>query len=702
MMTLKKLLKKPLKKPSSRAARHARRAAALSCLLASALLARCAPEPVDMTYNRSTFVEDWRDEVIYQVVVDRFADGDPNNNMNVDLRREASYHGGDWRGLMGKLDYLERLGVTALWISPVVRNVESDAGFASYHGYWTQSFIDTNPHFGDLSELQLLVDSCHRRGMKVILDVVTNHIGQLFYYDINRNGQPDIVLFGGGGPGSGSQNRDQPSDLRRASEWDPEFDSRGVQAFTALGENGPAPIEWVEQPEINRTPPEPPSFRDPSWYQRKGRVTVWEDEAAAAYSYRRQQEIEGDFPGGLKDLATHKPEVRQALTEVFAYWVQAAGFDGFRIDTLKHQEPEFFDVFAPAIREFARGLGKRNFLMFGEAFDGDDDLLGSYTHGPGVDSVFYFSSYYQAVMGVFAYGGPTAALRALHEGRAAPIARAELLEQTARRLCALECEGRAGAGAAAGRCGGGLEECVEGLKGEGLPRYSAWPKPGGPTDSSGAPLASRQLLINFLDNHDVPRFLYSATPPARAGESAAEAAARREVGRRRLRSALAYLTLMDGVPCVYYGTEQDFDGGPDPSNREDMWRSGFSEEGETFRYLRALLALRKARPALRRGEVVFRWWSEGDGAEEGAGVVAFERVSEEERALVVINTQDEGEGAPLGATRAADGAGMEVGFPPGSRLVDALNGGEGPFVVGADGRLVVTLPPRAARVLVLE
>ncbi|MBM4291797.1 MAG: alpha-amylase [Deltaproteobacteria bacterium] len=696
----------PSPPPPARAPRPLLRAAALLPLLTAALLTRCAPEPVDMTFNHGTFVEDWRDEVIYQVVVDRFADGDPNNNMNVDLRREASYHGGDWRGLLGKLDYLERLGVTALWISPVVRNVEEDAGFASYHGYWTQSFIDTNPHFGDLSELQLLVDACHRRGMKVILDVVTNHIGQLFYYDINRNGQPDIVFFGGGGPGAGSQNRDQASGLRRASEWDPEFDGRGVQAFTALGENGSAPIEWMEEPAINRTPPEPPAFRDPSWYQRKGRVTVWEDEGAATYSYRRQQEIEGDFPGGLKDLATHKPEVRQALTEVFAYWIQAAGFDGFRIDTLKHQEPEFFDVFAPAIREFARGLGKRNFFMFGEAFDGDDELLGSYTHGPGVDSVFYFSAYYQAVMGVFAQGGPTAALRALHDARRAPIARPELLEQTARRLCALECEGRAGAGAAAGRCGGGLEACVEGLRAEGVARYSDAPKPGGLTDAAGAPLASRQLLVHFIDNHDVPRFLYSATPPPRAGETAAEAAARREVGRRRLRSALAYLTLMDGVPCVYYGTEQDFEGGPDPSNREDMWRSGFSEEGETFRYLRALLALRKAHPALRRGEVVFRWWSEGggaaEGAGEGAGVVAFERVSAEERALVVLNARDVGAGAPLGATRAADGVGMEVGFAPGSRLVDALNGGEGPFVVGADGRLVVTLPPRSARVLVLE
>jgi pullulanase/glycogen debranching enzyme len=82
-----------------------------------------------MSFNHQTFVDDWRDEVIYQIVVDRFSDGDPNNNFNVDLRKEAAYHGGDWQGIIDKLDYLEDLGVTALWISPVVRNVEEDAGF---------------------------------------------------------------------------------------------------------------------------------------------------------------------------------------------------------------------------------------------------------------------------------------------------------------------------------------------------------------------------------------------------------------------------------------------------------------------------------------------------------------------------------------------------------------------------------------------
>jgi glycosidase len=106
-------------------------------------------------------------------------------------------------------------------------------------------------------------------------------------------------------------------------------------------------------------------------------VTVWENEAAATVEYRREQEILGDFPGGLKDLATHRRDVQEALVRVFQYWIDAADFDGFRIDTLKHQEPEFFEVFAPAMRKFAKRLGKDNFFMFGEAFDGNDALLGS-------------------------------------------------------------------------------------------------------------------------------------------------------------------------------------------------------------------------------------------------------------------------------------------------------------------------------------
>lgn len=593
------------------------------------LLGSCVT--VEPTVDHATQVTDWRDEIIYQIVVDRFEDGDRNNNYNVDYRKDAAYHGGDWQGIIDRLDYIETLGVTTLWISPVVKNVEEDAGFASYHGYWTQDFLAVNPHFGDLRKLQQLVEACHARGIKVVLDIVTNHIGQLFYYDINRNGQPDIVFFGGGGPGAGSRNTDQPSDLRRASEWDPEYDSRGVQSFTSLGESGLAPLVWVEQPEINRTPPNPPEFRNPRWYNRKGRVTVWES-GGGDFDYVREQEILGDFPGGLKDLATEREDVRQALIRVFQYWIEVAGFDGFRIDTLKHVEPEFFDIFAPAMRAHAKRLGKRNFFMFGEAFDGNDDLLGSYTHGQGVDSVFYFSAKYRVFDDVFGRGAPTANIQRLFEQRSEVV--------------------------------------------NGRPRYNDQPKADGPTDADGNGLNAQQLLVHFIDNHDVPRFLYDF-PDVRA-----------------LRNALVYQLTIDGIPCIYYGTEQDFAGGPDPANREDMWSSGFRTDGETFRHLQRLIQLRKKYAPLRRGDVTFRWSTEHTADEPDAGIVAFERAYQGQRVLVVINSHD------TRTSSTSDGATvMQTGFPAGTEVVDVL-GQTDRFTVQADGRLNIAVPARGARILV--
>ena len=110
----------------------------------------------------------------------------------------AHWHGGDWKGVEDRLDYIQALGVTTLWISPVVKNVDSDAGFDGYHGYWTQDLDSPNPHFGDVPALRRMVAAAHGLGMKVILDIVTNHMGQLFYYDINKNGQPDNNVYGYG------------------------------------------------------------------------------------------------------------------------------------------------------------------------------------------------------------------------------------------------------------------------------------------------------------------------------------------------------------------------------------------------------------------------------------------------------------------------------------------------------------------------
>ncbi len=124
----------------------------------------------------------WPDAVLYFVVLDRFADGDRANDANVDVSAKGTFHGGDLAGLTQQLDEIASLGATALWITPVVDNIDgfvTGAGFPDwgYHGYWADDFTKVDPRFGTEAELETLVAEAHGRGMRVLLDVVYNHAG---------------------------------------------------------------------------------------------------------------------------------------------------------------------------------------------------------------------------------------------------------------------------------------------------------------------------------------------------------------------------------------------------------------------------------------------------------------------------------------------------------------------------------------------
>lgn len=558
-------------------------------------------------------VEDWRDEVIYQLLIDRFANGDVNNDYNVTDNPDvmSRYMGGDYQGVIDNVDYLVELGVTAVWVSPIVVNVEEDAGVASYHGYWTSDFLNVNPHFGDIARFREMVEVLHDNDIVVILDIVTNHVGQLFYYDINRNGQPDTTVYGAGSQNDEEEFWQDPIEI--VTEWDPAYDPRGVQGWTSLGESGPAPLGWVHMPEINRVAPNPPEFANDDWYNRRGRVTDWND---------LEQVVYGDFPGGLKDLATERPDVRAALIDVFKYWIEETNIDGFRIDTLKHVEMDFWQEFCPAIRDHCAAIGKDNFLMFGEVFDGDDQLIGSYTFDEGVDSVFHFAHKWQVIDEVFKYGAPTSNVEDLYA-----------LRDT---------------------------------------NYGSTPHIG------GIGLAPRDVPIHFIDNHDVPRFLFDQ-PDVDA-----------------LHAALAYLFTIDGVPCLYYGTEQLFAGGNDPANREPMWWTAYDTSGPTFQHVASLTKVRKAYTALRRGSFELRWTSDRTNGEEDAHVLAYERVADDERALVVMRTAGGGS-----SHTSFGGADMPVTAAPGTELVVVFPVDDGrSFVVAADGTIAVDVGPWETLVMV--
>ena len=651
---------------------------------------------------------DWRDEIIYQVIIDRFANGDINNDHRSLPSALGRYQGGDWQGLIDHLDYLSALGVTALWISPVVKNIDYDAGFDGYHGYWTQSFTKVNPHFGSPAKLRELVDKAHARNMKVILDIVANHVGQLFYYDINGNGQPDEIVTGS----SSLDSTDPLARLTRADEYDPDFDRRGVQGQNGLGPSGSADIRFLYIPEINRMIPDSIRFGEKEEevldftrvgvYNRRGRVTNYD---------RWEQLTTGDFPGGLKDLDTRRADVRKGLIAAFANMIRRFDFDGFRIDTLKHVEHEFWQEFSPAIRRYAHGEAnlygvepltepKKNWFMFGEAFDGDDALLGEFSYKEEIDSVFYFSQKFQVYTDVVKCGQPTKKIEALWNDRLRwnPLTARVHGANRSDRFRTID--------------GAPLADPVAGQ-----PIYSQKGVANGPVDAAGQPIPPSQLLVSFLDNHDVARFASPVDSCYTTPDSA----------RRKLHNALGLMLTQDGIPCVYYGTEQEFSGGNDPANRERMFDtildnvyrgsggaqreslgvSGYSQDGDMFKWVARLTRVRRAYAALRRGDLRIAWSTDHTGNESDAGIFAFTRTYQEpagglKTALVVTNVHND-----QASTTDFMGSVMAVPYASGTKLVDVLADPydttmEGSYVVSAAGTVRVRVSPRATKVLVPE
>lgn len=563
----------------------------------------------------ATHVQDWRDEVIYQVIVDRFADGDVNNDFHVRPGALARYQGGDWKGIEDHLDYFGALGVTTLWISPVVKNVDTDADVDGYHGYWAQDLTQVNPHFGDLASLRSMVAHAHDRDMKVVLDIVTNHMGQVFFYDMNENGHPDVYIFGTGGS----------SPLTRITEFDPDWDARGVQAFTSLGLSGRAPILFIDDPSINRVAPQPGILGRADGYHGFGRVVNFDDD---------RQRLLGDFPGGLKDVATELDEVRATMVDAYARWAEAADFDGFRIDTIKHVEHEFWQRFTQNVRARLAAEGKNDFLMFGEAFDGNDALVGSYTTKGELDSVFYFPQHFQVFRDVFEMA---------HDAK----------QQK------------------------GTSQ-IASLWADKAKNYGTQPQ------DSGIGVAPYKAIVNFIDNHDVARFLFESSGDVPA-----------------LRNALTLLLTEDGIPCIYYGTEQDFSGGNDPANREVLWATRFATGGDTFNHVAKLTRIRKAYAALRRGDTKVVWSSPHVAQEDDAGILAFERAGGDAGgaayALVVVNANG------FKASSTSDGASvMQTSAAAGTTLVDVLAAAQPPatFTTDAGGKLRVSVPKQSAMILV--
>jgi len=271
-------------------------------------------------------------DLIYFVMPDRYKDGDTSNDKlpGFDPTNTAFYHGGDLKGLTGNcsagddgLARIKAMGFTAVWVTPLVRQSAPTAVSAGYHGYWGVDFLNVDPHLGTNADLMAFSACAKKLGLKLILDIVTNHTADIIQYN-------------------------------------------GTEAYI--------PANWAK-------------LKSPSWlndlsnYHNVGDMNhCWGTGDCTTL---------GDFYG-LDDLATEKPVVYQGWADVYGQWIQKYGFAGFRVDTAKHVDTEFFKNWQPLIQAKAKAAGISNFTIFGEVSQGASFNLMTYVRENKIQTVLDF------------------------------------------------------------------------------------------------------------------------------------------------------------------------------------------------------------------------------------------------------------------------------------------------------------------------
>ena len=340
------------------------------------------------------------DEIVYFVLPDRFANSDTTNDRGglpnerlvsgFDPSDKGFFHGGDLAGLTEKLDYIEGLGVTAIWFAPIFKNkpVQGPPGneSAGYHGYWVTDFTQVDPHFGSNAEFKAFVEAAHARGMKVYMDIITNHTADVIRYE--EGDATDYVYRSLG---------DYPYSRRLGPDGVPINDGflgdeiRTEENFAKLVEPGYAYTPIV--PADERGVKVPGWLNDPIYYHNRGDTT-----------FSGESSRYGDFVG-LDDLFTEHPRVLSGMIDIYGDWIRQFGIDGFRIDTARHVNPEFWQSFVPAMQAIAKEEGIPNFHIFGEVYKDtpDSGYIAQYTRRDGFPAVLDFAfqtAVMQAVSGV--------------------------------------------------------------------------------------------------------------------------------------------------------------------------------------------------------------------------------------------------------------------------------------------------------------
>ena len=330
------------------------------------------------------------DEVLYFLLPDRFENGDTTNDRGgltgdrlvtgFDPASKGFYHGGDLKGVLQRLDYIQALGATAIWVGPIFKNkpVQGPKGqeSAGYHGYWITDFTQVDPHFGTNAEFKALVDAAHKRGIKVYMDIVVNHTADVIQFrecgDCAYRSRADYPYQRKGGVSGAAINPGFAGD-----------DDHSAQNFARLTRPDYAYTPFV--PEAEKRVKVPAWLNDPIYYHNRGNST-----------FTGESSTMGDFVG-LDDLMTENPRVVAGMIEIFGGWIDRFGIDGFRVDTARHVNPEFWRAFVPAMRARAKARGIPNFHIFGEVADPEVAALAQHTRVDKFPAVLDFA-FNQAVI----------------------------------------------------------------------------------------------------------------------------------------------------------------------------------------------------------------------------------------------------------------------------------------------------------------
>ena len=172
------------------------------------MVSNCKAESAPLTEKSESIGPVTSKDVIYQIITDRFCDGDKTNNVprgfDASLfdgtgRDLKLYQGGDWQGIINQIPYLKGMGITTIWVSAPYENRDTEIDdyqkngsmdrWTSFHGYHVRNYFATNKHFGDLNKFKDLRDALHQNGMKLVIDFVTNHTSR--YQNPTTNFSPE-------------------------------------------------------------------------------------------------------------------------------------------------------------------------------------------------------------------------------------------------------------------------------------------------------------------------------------------------------------------------------------------------------------------------------------------------------------------------------------------------------------------------------